>query len=322
MRIIPKDLFGITPLTLIVAVVVLTLPCPASAGNSAADSAARFGENKNPEAADIVSVVAESTRKTASDVTDKLAGGYADFLLSATKMMDDAQIVQPAYRDVFLSTQKDTVIRAMLKSYDTFAASTLSAWMQKAPGLWWTVSTALQSERDRLVDFFLQEPELIIRVARAVQSSRAKSGLLPDSVPGVIRTKVDEAAAADTEANFTRLLYRAAALGDTEVGRAIRGRVRKLASDLTDGLTAAYVKFRVEFEATLTENKITDTAVRGSLFLPKRAAVLDAMMKQYDAFAVKTQSAFKGAGPAVQRIVSDELTAAREKFNAMFKAER
>src|SRR3990167_1734217 len=199
---------------ILVAAVALMVPYSAWAGSRAKDAATPFGGNKNPTKADVVRVVGDATRKTAAGMTDKLAGDYSAFLVGAANVMDDRRIVKPAYRDVFLSTQKDTVINAMLNSYDTFAAATLSAWMKKAPGLRWTVSTALQSERDRLVDFFLQEPELIIRVARSVQSSRAKAGLHPDSVPDVIRTKVDEAAAADTQENFTRLLYRAAALGD------------------------------------------------------------------------------------------------------------
>ncbi|MEK7857049.1 MAG: hypothetical protein AAB288_13235, partial [Acidobacteriota bacterium] len=76
--------------------------------------------------------------------------------------MDEQKIYGFVYREVFLSTQKDTVINSMLRSYDTFAALTKAAWNQKIPGVLWTVSNALDMERGRLVDFFIQDPDVIV----------------------------------------------------------------------------------------------------------------------------------------------------------------
>lgn len=289
---------------------------------SAADGAALFGGNMNPTREDAERVIDEVMRKTASNFTDKLAGGYADFLLKASKTMDERKIYGFAYREVFLSTQKDTVIHSLLKSYDTFAALTKAVWEQKIPGVLWTVSHALDLERDRLVDFFIQDPPLIINVAKSVHALRKRGGLPADSVAGTIRARVTAAADADTTSDFKRLLYRAAAISDTEVRRVIRSHVQKLAASLTAGMSDNYLNFRVSVEADLDDNKITDPAIRASMIRAKTDPAQSAMMKEYDVFAAKTSAAFDGAGSAVSRAVADALNVERARIDALFKALR
>lgn len=277
--------------------------CAPTASFAAADA-------KKREAMNAIRKLAEATKASAEGMADQLAGQYIAYLTKTEAMLDGEKITNPIHRFHFFGQSKDTMQKALLDSFDTFAAATQSSWSKKAPALLPALEQMFRTERDGLEEFLRIDPVLILGACKSSSEAR--------TIMSLAKTADAQEAA---NLSFADRMRRAAAKSEAELKKVVRAEVGTAASNLVGQLSENYDSFLVVTTRALEAQGITDTAVRDMILGPKSREVGASMMTQYDKFAAATRASFKGTGNPIEPTVAEVLDVQRARLAVLVKSE-
>lgn len=265
-----------------------------------------------PKAQKAVEVVADAG-KAAAVVVDDLAREYAVFLLRVAAELDSKGVKKPAHREAMTVPKANELGSRLIAQFGAYASGVRSAWYEKAPAFGGAVSRLLDEEADRLAEFLRADPTLVLA---ELDLALKKTGI--ERIEFAMRGVAAATENADAGPGFGKRLQRAQVVGDSEVARVVRRRVRKEAEEVGDGLSDAYLAFALGAERALDGEKLTDAAARRAVMGGQASGTGKALLKDFDRFAEKMNGAFAGSGKAAPVAAAAVLKAERAHLERFF----
>ncbi|TPW21640.1 MAG: hypothetical protein FD126_484 [Elusimicrobia bacterium] len=268
-----------------------------------------------PRAEKAVRVV-EDAGKAAAKFADDLAREYAFFLLRVSAELDAKGVKKPSHREAMTVPQANALGGRLISQFGAYASGVRAAWYDKAPAFGGVMSHLLDVEADRLAEFVRADPGLVQpELARAMK----ETGL--GRIDFVAKSVAAATEKADSGPGLGKRLQRAQVVGDAEVARVVRRRVKQEAEVVGDGLTDAYLAFALSAEKTLDGEKLSNAAARKAVLGPQARDTAGKLLADFDRFAKAMGGAFAGSGKAAPEAAAAALKAERRRLEAFFETD-
>lgn len=249
------------------------------------------------------------TRLTISSYAEGNAERFLEFVLRANDSLDSRGVTAPEHRAAVVVPAANKLAGSLIAEFDAFAQNLRGQWRSGAAPLAPVIERFLDRDRERFVEFVRADPTILLAVGRA----RAKA-----SEKGPFGEAMADAAVAaeeaDAGAGFAARLRRAAVVGDAEVERVTKRRVRIESEKVSDRIADSWVAFFLKSGGALDEARIASPAVRGSILGAEAKKVSAELLADYDRYATAMKESFAGGGPTVSRAADEAVDGDRARL--------